>query len=537
MKLIVFLILSFVSISAQDFLIEANHPVIDFILRMKAKGHLTSAESFAYPVHRYEVKRQLQSILNIESLTQLDRESAEYYLIKFDNDRASKQSALTEKFEWLPQKQSFFYHSDTTDLTVGINLNFDLNSFSGSEGKPARTIIAGGLLSGSFKEFLTFNLHGMNGIFSGDKNVVKNERRYSTNYKLQDTPESGFFDETEGNFSLYHPNINFTLARNDITLGYGKLKPLLNTIYPHPDFMSLNLDFDIVDYNFLHGTLTGPVSYLPDSITGGIREIPEKFIVYHTVGFNLSNSTKLNFGEMVTYSARGMDLGYLNPFNFYKTVEHSRIDRDNTAIFAGFESYLPEGNHIYIMLLFDDIDYGKLGTGWWGNQVLLHLGATHYTTVGNFPVDIHAEFMEIQPYVFSHRVERNSFTNLNTPIWGNFEPNSVVYSLSADIRWKYNLLTEITGTYIRHGDNEYDQSGNLLVNHGGRATEGHRTNDAEYVKLLSGIRENIVDISAAVRYEPSQNLELNGLFRYRSSDRASKITVYKLFTVSLLYKI
>lgn len=538
MKTIYILLFLVITAFAQEFLIEESNPVINFLQRMKARGILSEAESFAFPVHRYSVAEALQSIdIGSPGLTEADRGLVNFYLSRFVEGDGFSRCYVSGEGSFLSDKQSYFYYSDTDSMTLGINIKMESNAFSGNLGRPGFSVLAGGLLSGSYKRYFTFNLQGMNGIFSGDKNVVRSENRYNSNFKLQDTPEGGFYDETSGSASLYNRNISITLARSDFTLGYGTLRPLVNNLYPRSDFINLRLNIGILEYAFLHGTLLGPVTYMSDSITGGVREIPEKFIVYHTVGFRLGEKSKLQFGEMAIYSGRGMDLGYLNPFNFYKTVEHSRIDRDNTAIFAGFETYAISNSHIFFMLYFDDIDYGKLGSGWWGNQVLFHTGASYFTNVNNFPVDIHAEFMEIQPYVFSHRLKRNSFTNLHTPVSGDFEPNSVVFSATTRVWWHHNSYTEISGAYSVHGDNEYDNDGNLMVNYGGRVGEGHRTGDSEYLKLLDGVRENIYRFSGLIGYDPYENLSVRTQFTHKSAVRASKTIIEKLFTLSLLFKL
>jgi hypothetical protein len=59
----------------------------------------------------------------------------------------------------------------------------------------------------------------------------------------------------------------------------------------------------------------------------------DKFLVYHRIGFNINRHFNFGVGEFIIYGRRGIDLSYLNPFAFYKSIEHSNRDRDNSMLF------------------------------------------------------------------------------------------------------------------------------------------------------------------------------------------------------------
>ncbi|MBV6513327.1 MAG: hypothetical protein FMNOHCHN_02856 [Ignavibacteriaceae bacterium] len=508
-------------IISQEFQINKSHPVNGFLDRYYTITGRT-IENFLYPVHRDVIFSRLNELSVYDSLfTKTDKELFNQFISEFgpQTDVNVKELTSFENYEFLSEKESYFYFSNSSDsFSVGINLIAEIGYHSNfSDGSSANTVLLGGDLSARFGKHVTFNLRGLNGIFSGEKSAIRDQRRYNSNYKLTDDPNSAFYDETEGNISLTYPGVSFTLARGDLSAGLGQFSPMIRDLYPRSDFFSLNLSYGILNYTFAHGSLLAESVYLGDSITGGIRDIPEKYIVFHKASFNISDAVKMHFGEMVVYSGRGMDPGYLNPFNFYKTVEHSRVDRDNTALFTAFESVLPYSSKFYLTLLMDDIDYAKLGSGWWGNQTLLHGGITSFPVISSVPTEISLEILQIQPYVFSHRIKRNNFANLSVPVWGEFSPNSVNYLISAGGWFSDKFYSKMSYTFTQRALNEYDSAGNLVKNYGSNVNEGHRSFDSETIGFLEGIKDKVHSFEAGVIYQPVNNYFLKLIYKFSDS--------------------
>lgn len=519
---VLLLIIAFIYTAVpQEFQINRRHAVTGFIERhFTANGKLV--ENFLYPVHRDIIYSRLKEIESFEiDFMETDKNLLAQYLSEFGPHTEANAQELTDfsDYKFFSPKESYFYYSSAEDsFSVGINLLAEIGFHSNfNSGTSSRTVLLGGDLSARFGKNLTFNLRGLNGIFSGEKASILDQRRYSSNYKLMDDPNSVFFDETEGNFSLSYPGVSFTLARGDLSAGFGKFSPMIRDLYPRSDFFAFNFSYGILNYTFAHGSLLAEPAYLSDSVTGGIREIPEKYLVLHKAAFSISDRIKLHFGEMVVYSGRGMDPGYLNPFNFYKTVEHSRIDRDNTALFSSFEAILPYSSKFYLTLLMDDIDYSKLGSGWWGNQTILHAGMTSFPVIFNTPAEFSLEILQIQPYVFSHRIKRNNFTNLSVPVWGEFSPNSMNYLISSGHWLSDQFYAELSYVYTLRGLNEYDSAGNLVKNYGANVNEGHRTFDSETIGFLDGIRDKMHTFEAEVIFQPANNYFLKLFYKFSDS--------------------
>ena len=153
---------------------------------------------------------------------------------------------------------------------------------------------------------------------------------------------------------------------------------------------------------------------------------------------------QLGLGEIVIYANRSIDLSYLNPFAFYKSVEHANQDRDNSILFFDLANNSIEGLKFYSTIMLDDIDFGKLGTGWYGNQILLNLGLYSANFYKYIPLEISLQYLRIDPYVFTHRILESNYTNLGFGLGADIPPNSETYILG----FKYYFTYRLSGNEI-----------------------------------------------------------------------------------------
>jgi hypothetical protein len=190
---------------------------------------------------------------------------------------------------------------------------------------------------------------------------------------------------------------------------------------------------------------------------------------------------------MIIYGNRGIDLSYLNPFTFYKSVEHSNQDRDNSMLFFDINYKPASGLKLFSSLLIDDISFGKIGTGWFGNQTLLHAGLFSANLYKIIPADISLEYLRIEPYTLTHRLPGNNFTHNGYNVGEDLQPNSELFFSQINYRFNHRLSCAISFTYAIHGANPLDTDGSIR-NVGGDINLGHRIMDSESVEFLDGIK-------------------------------------------------
>jgi hypothetical protein len=395
-----------------------------------------------------------------------------------------------------------------------LNLQFDIeqlfshNSVT-SENSNATLYSYHGLFTGMLFDNFGFYFHSRFGAYSGDKSLAMSKSNLRYNYKFNlETPGSvggELFDETEGFICADFDNIKFKIGRDRRITGFGEEKYLLSDGIPPMDYFSFDINYSIFSFSYLHGKLLGSFSAIVDSVQGEIKTVTDKFYVYHRFGFNFSKHFSLGAGEAVIYSRRGLDLSYLNPFNYFKSVEHSNQDRDNSLLFIDVSNNSIRGIKLHAAVLIDDLDFGKIGNGWYGNQTLWSLSLFSTNFYQYFPMDLSLQYLRIEPYFYTHRIIENNFTSEDYPVGASMQPNSHSISASVSLQPYYRFKLGLGFQYAIHGANETDENGNVIVNHGGDISVGYRLNDAEYIKFLDGEKEYFRSVKFLIRYEPVNN--------------------------------
>ena len=516
-RISIYSILFFTIISAQQTgYVEYNHNIYRFLERMETQHILDYYNSAEIPKTRKQITEYLLEIKEKSfRLSSVDTEILKDFLREFEFDIKGTTENYSDFYNegflsLFNQKEKFLYFSHKKDKgSIFVNAVMNLRSIFENDRKTdenynANLIQYGGKVRGTIFNNFGFMIKGTNGTYTGDKQVVLDHTSLKYNYKFSSDPASqtatDFFDETEGYFMGEFENFRFKIGRDRSILGYGINKIILGKNSPPMDYIQLSFNYDFLDYTFIHGKLLGTIS---NSLAKD--DIIDKYFVYHRFGINLGRHLNIGLGEMAIYGGRSFDLSYLNPFNFYKSVEHLNQDRDNTFLFADFENRTIKGLKIYGSLLIDDLDFGKIGTGWYGNKTIVSVGA-HSTNLYNIlPLDLSAEYIRIQPYVYAHRFYKNNYTSLNYSLVDPLFPNSDMFSVKLNYELTHRINFGLNYSYTRHGKNIYDKEGNLVKNVGGDLLQGHRNGDAEHINFLDGRKETISRIKFNASVEPYKN--------------------------------
>ena len=168
------------------------------------------------------------------------------------------------------------------------------------------------------------------------------------------------------------------------------------------------------------------------------------------------------------------------------------------------------GLKLFGAILIDDIDFGKLGTGWYGNELLYNFTLYSANLYKILPVDFYLQYIRCEPYVYTHRIYDNNYTNSGYSLAAPIQPNSDVYAAKFTYTPHYRLNIELELEYSRHGANVLNPDGSLKKNVGGNVLIGHREFDATTVKFLEGDREYFRSISFGAVYQPIKNYFING---------------------------
>ncbi len=489
------------------------HKVYPFLERLTVQHIITGYNSFEMPISRKQVARflveasksssQLDGI-DTRMLADLKRE----FRFDIDNDLASSGAFFGGgNYDLLSQEPKYLYSYSKPESG-----NFFLNFLAGAGNADYKKNqdhnnsvigIVGAEVRGTLMNKFGFFLQGTNGNIFGNKSAALHIHNLSYNWNLTNNfPSSSFFDESNGYITADFDALKLKFGRDRQLIGFGNNKIILSDNAPQTDFLSMKLKLGVFEYTFYHGKILGDLSIISDSVSGNLNTVEEKYLGYHRLGFNLANGISFGTGEMTVYSNRGLDISYLNPFVLYKAVEHGGQDRDNSLLFFDVSSTSIKGMKLYTMLLFDDISYGKLGTGWYGNQTVWNLGVESSNLYPFIPVDISLEYFRIEPYVFTHRIHSNNYTHNGYNLGLDTDPNSKIYYGKINYRVSNRIDMNLSYNYRVHGANPINQATGKITNVGGDFNLGHRTQDAEYLKFLEGDIEYYRKLTIAVSYEP-----------------------------------
>lgn len=505
-------------LKAQGIYVPANHPIYSFLERMEAYGIIENYQNETKPLQRTKVVDYLTKIFNKRfELNSTDKKFLNYYIEEFNVDitgTLDKYDILFRNKGYNPfsQKEKFIYaYHDHSNLSFFVKAHINFGTYYSKNEKPSNFLEAGGRFFGSLSRFIGFEFDGKNGVILGDKSSALKTHELSYNFKLTEKPESKFFDRAYGYISIEAPYFGLKVGKDRKLLGYG-LNKLILSDYP-PDFESINFNMNYRSFSFeyLHGWLQKQ-SEKPFSsfVSDTSKPYEKKYFVLHRISFSPIKNMKLGIGESVIYLRTSPQLDYLNPFNFYKSIEHQLGDKDNALLFFDLEILPLKNLRIYSTFLIDDIDFSKIGTKWYGNKTAFNLGLNLYNLITEFPLHFLIEYTRIEPYTFTHHLPERNYTNLGYSLSTDQPPNS--YRLDYGINFtpspEFDLVAIYSFTKWGRNYNINDK----IINVGGDINFGKREEDSDFVTFLDGQVETINTIKISAYYEIFRNIKLSTMF-------------------------
>jgi hypothetical protein len=515
--ILIFILTNF--IYSQIGYVNIEHPVYSFLDRMQLIHIIDNYNSFELPKTRKEITDYLKIIIKKRAiLSSVDSKTLDDFITEFNFDLSGSVNSYYSLFAHdtttiFNQKEKFLYfYSDSSTFNTFINFvgsGEALYSRDKLTNENASTTLFtfGGEIRGTIQNHIGYFARATNGLHFGDKDLAafKSNLKYNYKYSEGNHDSSQYFDETSAYLMAEYEHVKFKIGNDRINIGYGIAKTIMDNYMPPMDYLTMQFNYSVFSYTFLHGKLFGTKNVVFNPSKGWQSVIADKYFVYHRLGLNFSKHCRFGIGETIIYANRNIDFSYLNPFLFYKSAEHANQDRDNSMLFFDFQNNSVKGLSFYAMLLIDDVDFSKLGTNWYGNKFLFDAGASYELFPSSIPLTVAFQYLRINPYVYSHRINNNNYTSLNIGLGSNIEPNSESFLFNIKYKPHYRVRLGITYRYTKHGANKTDANGNVLVNYGGDILVGHREIDSDEVIFLNGIEETINHFTVTAEYEPIKN--------------------------------
>ncbi|MEP7146043.1 MAG: capsule assembly Wzi family protein, partial [bacterium] len=357
------------------------------------------------------------------------------------------------------------------------------------------------------------NANDSNIIFASSRDPLLREyNNFSSAQKKINSPVAYLRYRTKSDW------LSLTFGRTHLNYGFGYIDKLFLSGNTLPfDFGKIDIKYKTVGYSFAYGNLNGDsIGIYPEFSS---RELSSKNIATHNLNINFSDALKISLWESVIISNQPFSFTYLNPLSFLTSADLStgaeQTKENNTLL--GFDVEIDPVKNLSLQssLLIDDLTFGTIGKndslnenkfGW-------QIGALWSSSVNiNFAV----EFTHLDPFVYSHRSNKSTYTNRSMSLGHSLPPNSdeIAAKINFDITSRLNFKMKYQ--HQRSGEGIIlDSSGNLIANYGGNINFGLGDAYLRTNRFLDGTRINRDIFTVEILWQLVRQLYVEGKLQYR----------------------
>lgn len=503
MKNVILMLLLSSVIVAQNILIPIEHPVYHFLQSQESRGHLNQEYWSTRPYTYTQINVMLDEI-DTYSLELSEADLA--ILARFQKDfaRSTDRDGIT--LPWSDSTIDNIFHPKDHDtppffMTYQHDDNFGWISWSETfrlqqNGEVSRAYYTDHVEISGTRGRIDFTSQYTYHRLTRNDQFTELPESYKEGYILdREYIQWITWDYPTSSLTYTHPDFKVGIHRQPIYWGYSDANsPIISNNVnplPHIEFVT---QVDHLRFKFIHARLS-PNSPVRDDTLNVRRNLAA-----HRVEFDLTPNFEFAFNEMIIYANREFELGYLNPVNFFFAEEHVQGDLDNKLMALDFKWSLFPGLISYGTWFFDELDFWKLFSGWWGNKFVLQLGATYYPQA-NLP-SLSVEYTAARPWTYSHTNPENSFSSAGRNLGLKNGPNTQNYRIGT--AWQINSHIHIAGelSFLRRGN---DPGAEILNSYQDRGD--FEEEDSEFI-TGSSLYSNNASIQVAYYLSPLASINL-----------------------------
>lgn len=169
-----------------------------------------------------------------------------------------------------------------------------------------------------------------------------------------------------------------------------------------------------------------------------------KYTTMHYLDLNIGKHASVGIFEAVVWhgdsitGARGIELGYLNPFIFLRPLEFSIGSPDNVLLGLNAKVMLSGNYTLYAQLMLDEflLDNVRAGNGWWANKQGIQAGFKCFDLLGIKRLYLQGELNYVRPYTYQHRDRLGGYSHYRAPLAHPLGANFTEFTGIANYRWK-----------------------------------------------------------------------------------------------------
>ncbi|MFN8437474.1 MAG: hypothetical protein U0V72_07515 [Cytophagales bacterium] len=324
--------------------------------------------------------------------------------------------------------------------------------------------------------------------------------------------------------------INFQATKH-IAIQFGHDKNFVGN-----GFRSLILSENSGTYNFLKiQTKVWKLQYtnlfcqLTATPTVNDSYFAKKYLTLHHLSMNVTKFLNIGLFESVVYGGRGLDINYLNPVIFYRSVEQNLGSSDNASLGADWKLNFMKHFSWYGQVYIDEflIANLKARNGSWTNKQAVQLGLKYMNVLGVKNLDGQLEFNSIRPYTYAHQDNGRNYSNYLQPLAHprganlkevvgilKYQPTGRLFITGKFIVLKQGL-DSLTST--RSAGADILMSYSQRIKHGNQDLNGH--------KIGQGVAVNLYMFTLGMSYMFRHNMFLDLNVQHRQQNSA--VNAYK----------
>ncbi len=271
-------------------------------------------------------------------------------------------------------------------------------------------------------------------------------------------PYVNFYKSNPGNgtYSYFSSNAYITANINKyMDLQFGHTTNFIGDGYrslilgnTHPEYLNLRLNTRVWRMNYTN--IWGEVRSRAFARDNQARH----YFATHHLSLNVSKNFNIGLFETIIYNrdSTGVDprieLNYLNPVVFYKSVENGLNSVDKSVIGLNFKYNFLRQFSLYGQVVLTEFVFNELvsRSGWMHNKYGAQIGLKSIDVAGVKNLDIQTEFNLARPFLYASYNTYQSFSNFNQnlahPLGANF------YEFVGIMRYQTLKRLYLTGKFI-----------------------------------------------------------------------------------------
>ncbi|MCI0432561.1 MAG: glycosyltransferase [Gemmatimonadetes bacterium] len=529
--------------AAQTSLVPARHPVYEWLHRQRVLGRAPGFSYSALPLSRGEVSGRLGAVAERDDLGATDRFLVTTYLREFSADglaRSAEENVLRGPgriWERVPRMareyaEPHLFAASQAGYAFAVDLmqSFEQASLDEGASSHSATLIARGVRA--FADFYRhFGVHVEAGNVEarGGRELLALDPVFGKTFEVvrQGKHNSNYF---EASISGQYRALSLHLGHGALRFGPGAREPIwLSRDAPSFDWIRLDLDTRHFRYVALHGSLAADAEdaelVLPDGQSLPTRIAPQRWLALHRLEVILPADVRLGISEMIAYSARGIDLAYVNPVSPLFLAELDNHDRDNAVLGLDLTWQPVGGVELHGGVFVDDaLEESDIvvPTSRRGAARAFDVGVTGAHAAG---LDGGLRYVRIEPFVYAHVQPLNALEQRGFALGHALGPNADAAEAWLRIWLPRRTTLVVSLRRARKGLNRIDAEGAVTENVGGDFYEDFEQQPYAFLESADVQRWNELSLDASV--EPWRGVRLSVRVQHRdvvSGDRIADRT-------------